>query len=257
MNSDIHRLLDEAFAGIEMTPDAQDLKEEVRANLVARTAELEASGKASADAAQPGDRRARRRARAARRDAPPPRRVAGTRERPGRLPAPPRAPEGRLRRAGRRLVGRLVVVGLTLAVLGATGVLPLPVGPIIAAPRRRLDGRRPARRRLARAGDDDQPPDAQRTRRRLRAGDASSRAYGLGFGGLVALGALADVVRRLRRARGDRLDHPVRVPRRDADQPHKAWVRTRSATARRRATASRTSPRPPHASASTPPSSGS
>ena len=38
MNSDIHRLLDEAFAGIEMTPDAQDLKEEVRANLVARTA---------------------------------------------------------------------------------------------------------------------------------------------------------------------------------------------------------------------------
>lgn len=52
MNSDIHRLLDEAFAGIEMTPDAQDLKEEVRANLVARTAELEASGKTPADAAQ-------------------------------------------------------------------------------------------------------------------------------------------------------------------------------------------------------------
>src|SRR6478736_4975535 len=49
---DIHRLLDEAFAGIEMTPDAQDLKEEVRANLVARTAELEAAGKTSADAAR-------------------------------------------------------------------------------------------------------------------------------------------------------------------------------------------------------------
>jgi MFS family permease len=52
MNSDIHRLLDEAFAGIEMTPDAQDLKEEVRANLVARAAELEASGKTPTDAAQ-------------------------------------------------------------------------------------------------------------------------------------------------------------------------------------------------------------
>ncbi len=52
MNADIHRLLDEAFTGIEMTADAQDLKEEVRANLVARTAELEASGRSSADAAR-------------------------------------------------------------------------------------------------------------------------------------------------------------------------------------------------------------
>jgi hypothetical protein len=52
MNTDIHRLLDEAFAGVDMTPDAQDLKEEVRANLVARVAELEASGIGSAVAAQ-------------------------------------------------------------------------------------------------------------------------------------------------------------------------------------------------------------
>ncbi|KHK97994.1 hypothetical protein LK09_09140 [Microbacterium mangrovi] len=51
MNTDIHRLLDEAFAGVEMTPDAQDLKEEIRANLVARVDELEASGVAPADAA--------------------------------------------------------------------------------------------------------------------------------------------------------------------------------------------------------------
>lgn len=49
---DIHRLLDDAFAGVDPTPDAQDLKEEVRANLVARVAELEASGTASADAAR-------------------------------------------------------------------------------------------------------------------------------------------------------------------------------------------------------------
>ncbi len=52
MSTDIHRLLDEAFAGVEMTPDAQDLKEEIRANLLARAEELEASGTAPADAAR-------------------------------------------------------------------------------------------------------------------------------------------------------------------------------------------------------------
>lgn len=41
---DIHRLLDEAFVGIEVTPEVQDLKEEMRANLVARVEELQASG---------------------------------------------------------------------------------------------------------------------------------------------------------------------------------------------------------------------
>jgi hypothetical protein len=41
---DIHRLLDEAFAGIAVTPEVQDLKEEMRTNLVARVAELQASG---------------------------------------------------------------------------------------------------------------------------------------------------------------------------------------------------------------------
>ncbi|KQQ93895.1 hypothetical protein ASF62_06845 [Leifsonia sp. Leaf325] len=49
---DLHRLLDEAFGGVEMTPDAQDLKEEVRANLIARVADLEASGISTADAAR-------------------------------------------------------------------------------------------------------------------------------------------------------------------------------------------------------------
>ncbi len=52
MNTDIHRLLDEAFRDVEMTPDAQELKEEVRANLVARVEELEASGVAAGAAAQ-------------------------------------------------------------------------------------------------------------------------------------------------------------------------------------------------------------
>ena len=52
MNTHIHRLLDEAFDGIEMTADARDLKEELRANLLARCEELEAEGVAPADAAR-------------------------------------------------------------------------------------------------------------------------------------------------------------------------------------------------------------
>lgn len=44
VNTSVHRLLDEAFSGVHMTPEAQDLKEEMRGNLLARTAELEASG---------------------------------------------------------------------------------------------------------------------------------------------------------------------------------------------------------------------
>jgi len=47
----VHRLLDEAFAGVEMTPEAQDLKEEMRGNLVSRVGELEASGLAPEEAA--------------------------------------------------------------------------------------------------------------------------------------------------------------------------------------------------------------
>ena len=43
-STSVHRLLDEAFAGLPMTPDAQDLKEEIRANLLDRVAELTASG---------------------------------------------------------------------------------------------------------------------------------------------------------------------------------------------------------------------
>ena len=42
--SDIHRLLDEAFVGVTMTPDLQDLKEELRGNLTARADELQAKG---------------------------------------------------------------------------------------------------------------------------------------------------------------------------------------------------------------------
>ena len=40
---DLHRLLDEAFAGIEVTPEIQDLKEEIRGNLLARECLVEQS----------------------------------------------------------------------------------------------------------------------------------------------------------------------------------------------------------------------
>lgn len=48
----VHRLLDELFAGIPATPDALDLKEEVRGNLVARATELEAAGRTPDEAAR-------------------------------------------------------------------------------------------------------------------------------------------------------------------------------------------------------------
>lgn len=51
-NTSVHRLLDEAFAGVVMTPEAQDLKEEIRANLLDRVAELQAGGVQPAEAAR-------------------------------------------------------------------------------------------------------------------------------------------------------------------------------------------------------------
>jgi len=51
-NLTIHRLLDDAFAGAPSTRAMQDLKEELRANLVARVEELENAGVAPAEAAR-------------------------------------------------------------------------------------------------------------------------------------------------------------------------------------------------------------
>ena len=127
-NTDIHRLLDEAFLGVAMTPDAQDLKEEVRANLMARAAELESAGRTPADAArlavaELGDVRElldeeTDAAPAARSD------YAALQQRHHVKP--------KVGFVVRAVVWSLVfVVAMTVAVLGATGVLPLPVGPII------------------------------------------------------------------------------------------------------------------------------
>ena len=49
---EIHRLLDEAFAGIEMTAEVQDLKEEMRGNLDVRVSELERQGMSGDQAAR-------------------------------------------------------------------------------------------------------------------------------------------------------------------------------------------------------------
>ena len=51
-HSQVHRLLDEAFAGIAVTPDTQDLKEELRSSLVARVAELADAGLTDAEASR-------------------------------------------------------------------------------------------------------------------------------------------------------------------------------------------------------------
>lgn len=52
VDTSIHRALDRAFAAAPASAEAQDLKEEVRASLMARAADLEAAGAAPAEAAR-------------------------------------------------------------------------------------------------------------------------------------------------------------------------------------------------------------
>lgn len=52
VDTSIHRALDRAFAAAPASAEAQDLKEEVRASLLARAADLESAGAAPADAAR-------------------------------------------------------------------------------------------------------------------------------------------------------------------------------------------------------------
>ena len=184
MNSDIHRLLDEAFAGIDMTPDAQDLKEEVRANLVSRTAELEAGGTSSADAARQAIAE-----------------LGDVRELLDYAESP--APRDsytalQLRHRVRPKTGFVVrvvvwslgfVVFFTLAVLGATGVLPIPVGALIG-----LLGFASTGLGLVVGDSLAQETTTNHPMPSNRAGGYALATflamYGLGFAGLVALGAL-------------------------------------------------------------------
>lgn len=130
MNTEIHRLLDEAFAGVTMTPEVQDLKEEVRANLLARVAELEAAGHAPDTAARRaidelGDVHD----------------LLGDADDGARATSSGTAHTDYARHKVRPKPGFVVravvwslmaVVGIALGVLGATGALPLPVGLEIA-----------------------------------------------------------------------------------------------------------------------------
>lgn len=186
MNTDIHRLLDEAFQGIDMTPDAQDLKEEVRANLVARVDELEAAGVAPAEAA--------RRAIAE---------LGDVRELLGETDASTAVSRTdyaalQQRYHVRPKVGFVVrtvvwtivaVVATTVAILGASGVLPMPVGPEIG-----LFGVAATALALLVGDSLSQETTTNHPMPQNRAGGyflaTLLGAFGLGFGALVAFGSL-------------------------------------------------------------------
>ncbi|WP_027344343.1 permease prefix domain 1-containing protein [Hamadaea tsunoensis] len=188
---DLHRLLDEAFAGVAMTPDAQDLKEEMRANLLARVAELVAAGRSPHEAArhaiaEVGDVRAL---------------LDGTPD-PGSPAGSAAAAETWTNAAERHrvrpkpaFVVRVVVaalatvIGLGLAALGATDVLALPAGVLVLLTGIGATG-------IAWLVGD---PLAQETTTSYpmparRAGGyffaTLLGAFGLGLGGLIALGEL-------------------------------------------------------------------
>jgi len=185
MNTDIHRLLDEAFEGVALTPDAQDLKEEVRANLVARVAELEASGIAPAVAAHTaiselGDVRDL------------------LAESPHAAPASPWSQEAFARHRVRpqpAFVVRTVVYSLVLvaalgfAALGALGMVPVALGAQIAL----LGLGSTAVGLLVGDSLSQETTTSHPLPIRRASGFALASfigAYGLGFGGLVALGGL-------------------------------------------------------------------
>ncbi len=182
MNTHIHRLLDEAFAAIDMTPEIQDLKEEIRGNLIARVAELEEAGARPAEAAH--------RAVAELGDV----RELVAPEAGAPVPAGYDFARHRVRPQPGFVVrvtawAIIAVAGITLGVLGATGMLHLPIGPVIG-----LFG-------LAATGLGLVVGDALRqettTNHPMPQNRASGYAlatflgaYGLGFAGMVALGAL-------------------------------------------------------------------
>lgn len=183
---DIHRLLDLTFAGVQITPDVQDLKEEIRTNLLVRVAELEAAGQSRADAsrhaiAQLGDMR----------------------ELFDGLPSSPAASSlgwnaavqrHRVRHKAAFVVGLVVAalastIGLVLATLGATGVLALPTGVIVAFTGIAANGLAwIIGDWLAHETTTNHPMPATRASGYFLAAFLAS--YALGLGGLVALGAL-------------------------------------------------------------------
>jgi MFS family permease len=189
-NSNIHRYLDEAFAGIEMTPEIQDLKEEIRSNLAARVDELTAGGMdAGAAATKAVDE------------------LGDIRELVGQIdasePATTRSNAAthasaylvyRVRPKPAFVVGVVIaalatVIGLLLAALGATGLLPLPTGVIIALCGIASTGVAwIVGDSLAHETTTNHPVSTQRAGGYFLA--SLLAVYGLALGGLIALGAL-------------------------------------------------------------------
>jgi hypothetical protein len=186
VGGDLHRLLDAAFAGVEMTPDAQDLKEEIRANLLARVAELEAAGQSPADAVRHaidelGDVRILL-------DAP----DAPATDSPMGWDRATR--RYRVRPKPRFVVGVVVAalvatIGLVLAALGANGALSMPIGVTIALLGICATGVAwIVGDSLSQETTTNHPMPASRAGGYFLASFLA--VYGLGFGGLVAFGAL-------------------------------------------------------------------
>ena len=186
-NTDIHRLLDEAFRDVEMTPDAQDLKEEVRTSLVARTAELEAAGRTPSDAARTavaelGDVRE----------------LLGegtdAATRPGLAGYAALQQKHRIRPKPGFVVrvvvwSAIAVVGITLGILSAAGVLPIIVWGQVA-----MFGFASTALGLLVGDSLSQETTTNHPMPSARAGGYALAtflgAYGLGFGALVAFGSM-------------------------------------------------------------------
>ncbi|GIG21614.1 hypothetical protein Cch01nite_23380 [Cellulomonas chitinilytica] len=130
----VHRLLDDAFAGVDLTPEVQELKEEIRTNLEARALELTSAGVAADDAARTAfDELGDVRALVADAAAPDTRPASG----PGQRHA-----QAALRHKVRPKPGFVVGVvlaslvgaaALAVATLGALAVVDVPTGVVLAA----------------------------------------------------------------------------------------------------------------------------
>ncbi len=187
-NSNLHRYLDDTFAGIAMTPEVQDLKEEIRGNLAARVAELTAGGLDQGEAAtkavdELGDIHelveqldADGSNRTASRSASNPYLVYRVRPRPAFV-------------VGTVIASLAIATALLLATLGATGVLQLPTGAVIGLAGIVASGTGwIVGDSLAHETTTNHPMPAKRAGSYFFA--SLLAVYGLEFAGLVTLGAL-------------------------------------------------------------------
>lgn len=188
-NSNIHRYLDEAFAGIAMSPEVQDLKEEIRGNLAARVDELTASGvDQGAAATKAVDELGDIHELIEQLDGGGPREPSSRSESNPYLVYRVRPKPGFV--VGIVVAALAVVVSLLLVTLGATEVLSLPMGVIIA-----LAGIVASATgwivgdSLAQETTTNHPMPGKRAGGYFLA--SLLAVYGLEFAGLVALGALS------------------------------------------------------------------